>query len=148
MGRSPCTRAFPATFSDSRSITSDRVTDVALDDLQPGTANRLREEGIEVASLEAADSLVAEYEKEIADRKAAEEEAARAAAEANQPEKPAKGTKGAGGGAAGGEQGGTDSQDTEPPAGAGSGTTGKGTGNPDAGASGSTAGSTSGGTNR
>ncbi len=126
----------------------DRVTDVALDDLQPGTANRLREEGIKVDSLEAANSLVAEYEKEIADRKAAEEEAARAAAEANQPEEPAKGTEGAGGGAAGGEQGGTDSQDTEPPAGAGSGTTGKGTGNPDAGASGSTAGSTSGGTNR
>ena len=39
-------------------------------------------------------------------------------------------------------------KDTEPPAGAGSGTTGKGTGNPDAGASGSTAGGTSGGTNR
>ena len=126
----------------------DRVTDVALDDLQPGTANRLREEGIKVDSLEAANSLVAEYEKEIADRRAAEEEAARAAAEANQPEEPAKGTEGAGGGAAGGEQGGTDSQSTEPPAGAGSGTTGKGTGNPDAGASGSTAGSTSGGTNR
>ena len=126
----------------------DRVTDVALDDLQPGTANRLREEGIKVDSLEAANSLVAEYEKEIADRRAAEEEAARAAAEANQPEEPAKGTEGAGGGAAGGEQGGTDSQSTEPPAGAGSGTTGKGTGNPDAGASGSTAGGTSGGTNR
>ena len=46
----------------------DRVTDVALDDLQPGTANRLREEGIKVDSLEAANSLVAEYEKEIADR--------------------------------------------------------------------------------
>ena len=59
----------------------DRVTDVALDDLQPGTANRLREEGIKVDSLEAANSLVAEYEKEIADRKAAEEEAARQAEE-------------------------------------------------------------------
>ena len=58
----------------------DRVTDVALDDLQPGTANRLREEGIKVDSLEAANSLVTEYEKEIADRRAAEEEAARAAA--------------------------------------------------------------------
>ena len=30
----------------------DRVTDVALDDLQPGTANRLREEGIKVDSLD------------------------------------------------------------------------------------------------
>ena len=40
----------------------DRVTDVALDDLQPGTANRLSEEGIKVDSLEAANSLVAEDE--------------------------------------------------------------------------------------
>ncbi|MFR3452342.1 MAG: Stp1/IreP family PP2C-type Ser/Thr phosphatase [Collinsella sp.] len=65
----------------------------------------------------AANSLVAEYEKEIADRKAAEEEAARAAAEANQPAEPAKGAEGAGGSTVGGEQGGTDSQGTEPSAG-------------------------------
>ena len=132
----------------------DRVTDVALDDLQPGTANRLREEGIKVDSLEAANSLVAEYEKEIADRKAAEEEAARAAAEANKPEEPAKGAEGAGGSTAGGTQGGTDaqgatggSQSASPSSGAGSGTNGTGTSNPGTGTSGAQKGA-SGGTNR
>ena len=132
----------------------DRVTDVALDDLQPGTANRLSEEGIKVDSLEAANSLVAEYEKEIADRKAAEEEAARAAAEANQPEEPAKGAKGAGGSTASGAQGGTDAQGTtggsqsaSPSSGAGSGTNGTGTINPGTGTNGAQEG-TSGGTNR
>ena len=132
----------------------DRVTDVALDDLQPGTANRLREEGIKVDSLEAANSLVAEYEKEIADRRAAEEEAARAAAEANKPEEPAKGAEGAGGSTAGGTQGGTDaqgatggSQSASPSSGAGSGTNGTGTSNPGTGTSGAQKGA-SGGTNR
>lgn len=62
-----------------------RVTDVATDDLQPGTANRLRDEGIKVEGVEAAENLVAEYENEIAERKAAEAEAAAAAAEANKP---------------------------------------------------------------
>ena len=133
----------------------DRVTDVALDDLQPGTANRLREEGIKVDSLEAANSLVAEYEKEIADRRAAEEEAARAAAEANKPEEPAKGAKGAGGSTAGGTQGGTDaqgatggSQSASPSSGAGSGTSDTSSGNTGAGTSRDAQGGTSGGTNR
>ena len=133
----------------------DRVTDVALDDLQPGTANRLSEEGIKVDSLEAANSLVAEYEKEIADRKAAEEEAARAAAEANKLEEPAKGTEGAGGGAAGGEQGGTDAQSTtggsqsaSPSSGTGSGTSDASSGNTGAGTSRDAQGGAAGGTNR
>ena len=133
----------------------DRVTDVALDDLQPGTANRLREEGIKVDSLEAANSLVAEYEKEIADRKAAEEEAARAAAEANQPEEPAKGAKGAGGSTASGAQGGTDAQGTtggsqsaSPSSGAGSGTSDASSGNTGAGTSRDAQGGAAGGTNR
>ena len=133
----------------------DRVTDVALDDLQPGTANRLREEGIKVDSLEAANSLVAEYEKEIADRKAAEEEAARAAAEANQPEEPAKGAEGAGGSTAGGTQGGTDAQGTtggsqsaSPSSGAGSGTSDASSGNTGAGTSRDAQGGAAGGTNR
>lgn len=51
-------------FSANRLV---EVTDVAVDDLQPGTANRLREEGIKVADVAAAKSLVAEYEREIAD---------------------------------------------------------------------------------
>ena len=133
----------------------DRVTDVALDDLQPGTANRLSEEGIKVDSLEAANSLVAEYEKEIADRKAAEEEAARAAAEANQPEEPAKGAEGAGGSTASGAQGGTDAQGTtggsqsaSPSSGAGSGTSDASSGNTGAGTSRDAQGGAAGGTNR
>lgn len=64
-----------------------RTTDVAVDELQPGTANRLREEGIQVDNLDAAEALVREYESEIAERKAAEEasvqEAAAAAAAGN-----------------------------------------------------------------
>ena len=68
---------------------------------------------------------------------AAEEEAARAAAEANKPEEPAKGAEGAGGSTAGGTQGGTDaqgatggSQSASPSSGAGSGTNGTGTEQP------------------
>ena len=139
----------------------DRVTDVALDDLQPGTANRLREEGIKVDSLEAANNLVAEYEKEIADRKAAEVEAARAAAEANQPEEPTKGAEGAGAGASSGTQGGSDAQggngiqganpssgsSTQNGAGS-SDTTDTGAGSSDSAASNRAAGGTLGGTNR
>lgn len=59
-----------------------RTTDVAVDELQPGTANRLREEGIKVDNVSAAEALVKEYETEIADRAAADEEAQAAAAAA------------------------------------------------------------------
>lgn len=45
-----------------------RVTDVGVDELQPGTANRLREEGIKVDSVEAAERLVSEYEADAAGR--------------------------------------------------------------------------------
>ena len=55
-----------------------RTTDVAVDELQPGTANRLREEGIKVDNVSAAEALVKEYETEIADR-AADDEAAQEA---------------------------------------------------------------------
>ncbi|MEC4175122.1 Stp1/IreP family PP2C-type Ser/Thr phosphatase [Adlercreutzia sp. R7] len=57
-----------------------RVTDVTVDDLQPGTANRLREEAIKVDSVAAAEHLVQEYETEIADAAA---DAAAAAADAD-----------------------------------------------------------------
>lgn len=59
-----------------------RTTDVAVDELQPGTANRLREEGIKVDNVSAAEALVKEYETEIADRAAADEAAQAAAAAA------------------------------------------------------------------
>ena len=42
------------------------VTDVDVDDLSPGVASRLREEGIAVDSLDAARSLVEQYEEDIA----------------------------------------------------------------------------------
>lgn len=41
------------------------VTDVDVDDLSPGVASRLREEGIAVDSLDAARSLVEQYEEDI-----------------------------------------------------------------------------------
>lgn len=59
-----------------------RTTDVAVDELQPGTANRLREEGIKVDNVSAAEALVKEYETEIADHAAADEAAQAAAAAA------------------------------------------------------------------
>ena len=45
----------------------ERTTDVSVDDLQPGVANRL-ESGIRVDDLAAAEALVAEYEAEAAAR--------------------------------------------------------------------------------
>ncbi|WP_165044009.1 Stp1/IreP family PP2C-type Ser/Thr phosphatase [Adlercreutzia sp. ZJ138] len=45
----------------------ERTTDVSVSDLQPGVANRL-EEGIRVDSVEAAEQLVSEYERDIAER--------------------------------------------------------------------------------
>ncbi len=66
-----------------------RATDVAVDDLQPGTANRLREEVIKVDSVDAAERLVKEYETEIADRaKADAADAADAAAASSAADEP------------------------------------------------------------
>lgn len=48
-----------------------RVTNVAVDDLQPGLANRLETEGIHTDSVEAAEALVAEYADEINQRQQA-----------------------------------------------------------------------------
>ncbi|MEY8459830.1 Stp1/IreP family PP2C-type Ser/Thr phosphatase [Eggerthellaceae bacterium 24-137] len=78
-------------FSASKLV---RTTDVAVGELQPGTANRLREEGIKVDNLDAAEALVKEYEEEIDARRAAEEAAAAeaAAAAAAQPADQATGT--------------------------------------------------------
>ena len=46
------------------------VTDVAVDDLQPGLANRLRADGIKTDSVEDAQDLVQGYRDEIAARQA------------------------------------------------------------------------------
>lgn len=59
-----------------------RTTDISVDDLQPGTANRLREEGIRTEGLAGADSLIKQYETEIAEKKQAEAKAAEEAAAA------------------------------------------------------------------
>ena len=52
----------------------ERTTDVSVDDLQPGTANRL-ESGIRVDSMEAAEELVKEYESEAAEREDSQDSA-------------------------------------------------------------------------
>ena len=62
--------------------TLSRTTDISVDDLQPGTANRLREEGIRTDGLADADNLIKLYEAEIADREQAEAQAAEEAAAA------------------------------------------------------------------
>lgn len=75
---------FGLTFS-----TLDRVTDIAVDDLQPGTANRLREEGIRVDGIDEANNLIKLYEAEITDKQQAEAQAAEEAAAAAAGNNPA-----------------------------------------------------------
>ncbi len=61
--------------------TLEETTDIDLDDLQPGLANRLRDGSITADNLDAAKSLVAEYEQEVSTKKAAEDQKAEAAKE-------------------------------------------------------------------
>lgn len=74
---------FGFTFS-----TLDRTTDIAVDDLQPGTANRLREEGIRVDGIDEANNLIKLYEAEITDKQQAEAQAAEEAAAAAAADSP------------------------------------------------------------
>lgn len=74
---------FGFTFS-----TLDRVTAIAVDDLQPGTANRLREEGIRVDGIDEANNLIKLYEAEITDKQQAEAQAAEEAAAAAAADNP------------------------------------------------------------
>ncbi len=60
-------RGVPGTVLGMSFSSLERTTDVAVDDLQPGVANRL-EAGIRVDDLAAAEALVAEYEAEVAAR--------------------------------------------------------------------------------
>ena len=69
--------------------TLEETTDIDVDDLQPGLANRLRDGSITADNLDAAKSLVAEYEQEVSTKKAAEEQKAEAAKE-KQDEKTAQ----------------------------------------------------------
>lgn len=60
-------RGVPGTFMGMSFSELERVTDVAVDDLQPGVASRL-EDCIRVDDLQAAEDLVASYEQDIAER--------------------------------------------------------------------------------
>lgn len=65
------------------------VTDVAVDDLQPGLANRLRADGIKTDSVEDAQDLVQGYRDEIAARQAHDAADAAATPPAATPDAPA-----------------------------------------------------------
>lgn len=60
-------RGVPGTVLGLSFSQLERTTDVSVDDLQPGVANRLNE-GIRVDTVEAAEELVKEYEDELAER--------------------------------------------------------------------------------
>jgi len=59
-------RGVPDTVLGMGLSTLDHTTDVKVDDLQPGTANRLKDGVIRVDDLNAANALVEEYEQEVA----------------------------------------------------------------------------------
>ena len=58
------------------------VTDVSVDDLQPGLANRLRTDGIKADSVEGAQELVQDYRQEIEERNRPSGDAAEPGADA------------------------------------------------------------------
>lgn len=60
-------RGVPGTVLGLSFSQLERTTDVSVDDLQPGVANRLNE-GIRVDTVEAAEELVKEYEDELSER--------------------------------------------------------------------------------
>lgn len=68
------------------------VTDVPVDDLQPGVANRLKTEGVRADSVEDAKDLVKTYEEEIAAR-----DKAAAGSSSSSPSASSSASKGAGG---------------------------------------------------
>lgn len=59
-------RGVPDTMLGINLSTFDHETDINVDDLSPGVANRLREGTIQVDNLEAADALIEDYRAEIA----------------------------------------------------------------------------------
>ena len=69
-------RGVPGEIFGMSFSTLEETTDIDVDDLQPGLANRLREDAITVDNLDAAKSLVAEYEQEVAAKKATEDQKA------------------------------------------------------------------------
>ena len=59
-------RGFPDSFAGLSFSTLEQTTDVATDDLNPGLATRLREQGVSVSSMEAAEDLIEQYREDIA----------------------------------------------------------------------------------
>lgn len=97
------------------------LTDVAVDDLQPGVANRLRTDGIKADGVQAAEAIVQSYRDEIAAKQREKEELQNAAedAKAAAREKDQEGQndtaasgQGETGGAAPGNSGGTASDES------------------------------------
>ena len=67
-------RGVPGEFAGMSFSTLEKTTDINVDDLQPGLANRLEENSITCDNVEAAESLVAEYEQEVLNKKQTENE--------------------------------------------------------------------------
>ena len=67
-------RGVPGEFAGMSFSTLEKTTDIDVDDLQPGLANRLAENSITCDNVEAAESLVAEYEQEVLNKKQTEDE--------------------------------------------------------------------------
>ena len=66
-------RGVPGEFAGLSFSTLEKTTDIDVNDLQPGLANRLAENSITCDNVEAAESLVAEYEQEVLAKKQTEE---------------------------------------------------------------------------
>lgn len=69
-------RGVPGTVLGLSFSQLERTTDVSVDDLQPGVANRLNE-GIRVDTVEVAEELVKEYEDELSERASKDDENAK-----------------------------------------------------------------------
>ena len=67
-------RGVPGEFAGMSFSTLEKTTDIDVGDLQPGLANRLAENSITCDNVEAAESLVAEYEQEVLNKKQTEDE--------------------------------------------------------------------------
>ena len=84
-------RGVPGEFAGMSFSTLEKTTDINVDDLQPGLANRLTENSITCDNVEAAESLVAEYEQEVLNKKQTEDERDRTHDEAQSDDSKASG---------------------------------------------------------
>ena len=84
-------RGVPGEFAGMSFSTLEKTTDINVDDLQPGLANRLKENSITCDNVKAAESLVAEYEQEALNKKQTEDERDRTRDEAQSDDSKASG---------------------------------------------------------